>query len=377
MNGNRELDNNNISKDEELDIKKSERRLPLYRIFAAAFLVLFVVASFLPSGYYIVEPGPPLSLEEIIDVEDSYRSDKWGSFYLTAVGQRRATFMDVFRFVLLPTDENKELSPVAAAIPPGMDEEEYIELMAQLMEESQLEAQAAAFNEAGIEVEIAGLGVEIIEVMEGSPARDNLEKGDIIRAVDGDKIEMATEAVDKISEKEIGRPVKLEILRNDEEIELEVPTQEHHERDGDASLGILITSAGLEYDMPEKVNFKDSDLVGPSAGVMFALEIYNQLTEDDLTRGRKIAGSGEIDHNGNISRVSGVELKVVAAAEENADLFITSRANEKEAVNRAKNYKLEVIVGDTLSDILKKLELFFDERGAEIQSLFSHGGLRI
>ena len=44
-----------------------------------------------------------------------------------------------------------------------------------------------------------------------------------------------------------------------------------------------------------KVKVKTDEIGGPSAGLMFSLEIYNQFTKEDLTKGYQIAGTGTID----------------------------------------------------------------------------------
>ena len=55
--------------------------------------------------------------------------------------------------------------------------------------------------------------------------------------------------------------------------------------------------------------FTREDLVGniggPSAGLMFALGIIDKLTPDNLTGGRFIAGTGEIEANGRWTRSAG------------------------------------------------------------------------
>src|SRR5699024_11707730 len=66
---------------------------------------------------------------------------------------------------------------------------------------------------------------------------------------------------------------------------------------------------------------------GPSAGLMFSLEIYDQLTEEDLTKGYQIAGSGEIDYEGNVIRIGSVDKKVIAADQEDCDIFFAANEN--------------------------------------------------
>ena len=40
-----------------------------------------------------------------------------------------------------------------------------------------------------------------------------------------------------------------------------------------------------------------------SAGLMFTLEIYNQLVEEDLTKGHEIAGTGTINEKEKWARL--------------------------------------------------------------------------
>ena len=42
---------------------------------------------------------------------------------------------------------------------------------------------------------------------------------------------------------------------------------------------------------------------------MFTLEIYNQLVDEDLTRGHEIAGTGTINEKGEIGPIGGIQQK--------------------------------------------------------------------
>ena len=54
---------------------------------------------------------------------------------------------------------------------------------------------------------------------------------------------------------------------------------------------------------------------------MFSLELYNQLVSEDITKGKAIAGTGTIDHKGNVGRIGGIEMKVMAADKAGAEIF--------------------------------------------------------
>ncbi|WP_369813161.1 S16 family serine protease [Virgibacillus halodenitrificans] len=109
----------------------------------------------------------------------------------------------------------------------------------------------------------------------------------------------------------------------------------YEELDGKVGIGIrLVTDRSVTVD-PE-VHFSSGRIGGPSAGLMFSLEIFDQLTEEDFTRGYEIAGTGEIDYNGNVGRIGGIDKKVVAADREGADIFFAPNENG----NKDSNYQV-------------------------------------
>ena len=70
-----------------------------------------------------------------------------------------------------------------------------------------------------------------------------------------------------------------------------------------------------------EVEFKTSNIGGPSAGLMFTLEIMNQLLDEDLTKGYNIAGTGEMLEDGTVGRIGGADFKVIAASRQDMEIF--------------------------------------------------------
>ncbi|MNJ72775.1 Lon protease [compost metagenome] len=68
---------------------------------------------------------------------------------------------------------------------------------------------------------------------------------------------------------------------------------------------------------------------------MFTLEIYNQLTPGDLSKGYRIAGTGTIAEDGTIGSIGGVQFKIVASDREQAEIFFVPEANYKDAKAKA------------------------------------------
>ena len=107
-----------------------------------------------------------------------------------------------------------------------------------------------------------------------------------------------------------------------------------------------------------KITFKESEIGGPSAGLMFTLELLNQLTPGDLTKGQRIAGTGTIAEDGTVGKIGGVQHKVVAADREGAVLFLVPEGNYEEAKAKVDQMdtKMQLVSVKTLSDALAALE---------------------
>lgn len=88
---------------------------------------------------------------------------------------------------------------------------------------------------------------------------------------------------------------------------------------------------------PDKINvdLELADVGGPSAGLLFSLGIVDKLDGDgsggDLTGGRKIAGTGTIDADGEVGAVGGVALKTQAARRDGATVFLVPEAECSDA----------------------------------------------
>ena len=86
-------------------------------------------------------------------------------------------------------------------------------------------------------------------------------------------------------------------------------------------LGIQLVTHSKLHESP-KVDFDPHGVSGPSAGLMFTLEIYNQLTDKNLKQGRIVAGTGTMNEKGEVGRIGGVDKKLVAAVRAGATIFL-------------------------------------------------------
>src|SRR6266540_2756903 len=99
--------------------------------------------------------------------------------------------------------------------------------------------------------------------------------------------------------------------------------------DGKPRIGVVLHEQYGKLPVPVSINTEN--IGGPSAGLMFALSIYDRLTPGDLTGGRRIAGTGQIVEDGSVVPIGGVAEKLVAARRQGATVFLVPRGNCDEA----------------------------------------------
>ncbi|HRT69333.1 MAG TPA: PDZ domain-containing protein [Bacilli bacterium] len=67
--------------------------------------------------------------------------------------------------------------------------------------------------------------------------------------------------------------------------------------------------------------------IGSSGGGMLSLSIYNSLLPGDITKGKKIVGTGTIELDGSIGNIAGVKQKIITANNYNIDIFFINEIN--------------------------------------------------
>ena len=101
-----------------------------------------------------------------------------------------------------------------------------------------------------------------------------------------------------------------------------------------------------------------SDLYQIYIPSQMSLEIYSQLINKDITRGRKIVGTGTISEDGEVGEIDGVKYKLRGAVKNKAQIFIAPSGNNyKEAVKEKKknNYKIKIIEAKNFKQVLEEL----------------------
>jgi PDZ domain-containing protein len=217
------------------------------------------------------------------------------------------------------------LSPHDAVVPeseiftPGQTQQQVAQQDTEQMTNSQQAATAAALCQLGI----AYKTVDTVSAVEkGKPATGVLRAGDVIAAVDGTPVNCRHDAATLIRAHQPGATVQLSVLRHGKAESFRLTTADVQ---GQAVVGVEV-SESFVFPFSVKISLGE-DIGGPSAGMMFALGIIDKLTPANLTGGRFIAGTGEIEADGTVDPIGGIQQKMAGARAAGATVFLTPAAN--------------------------------------------------
>jgi Lon-like protease len=298
-------------------------RLLPRRWWLAVPLLAFVYAAgtvYLP--YYSLGPGPARAVEPLIRFEDRDRFESSGAFVLTSVAFRQLTPLGMIRAWL---DGDLDVVGRDFLYPDGQSEEQERQRSISQMDQSKLDAAYVVLEELVGYPERNGEGVLIEGVVPGCAAEGELFVGDLIEAIDGtavSDVRDARRALEEIGPRERIR-FDLDVDGEDETVTLvRGPCA-----DGDEPLiGVSMIEA-----FPFDVTIASGGIGGPSAGLAWALGLYDLMTPGDLTGGATIAVTGALGADGTVYPIGGVEEKVAAAASAGAEMLILPRDNLAEA----------------------------------------------
>jgi PDZ domain-containing protein len=206
------------------------------------------------------------------------------------------------------------------------------------------------------------------------PGEKVLKAGDTLLKIDDKQIQASSDLLDYIKTKKVGDSVSITFRRDKAEqsstLQLaQLPQAQGSKEPPRAGLGIVPADMqSVKPDQADKqVTIKAGEIGGPSAGLMFSLEIYNQLVPGDITKGYRIAGTGTINPEGLVGVIGGIQHKIIAADKAGAEIFFAPKdikpkegspiLNYTTAVERAKqiNSKMKIVEVETMDDALRYL----------------------
>ncbi|AMR06076.1 SepM family pheromone-processing serine protease [Bacillus thuringiensis] len=328
----------------------------IYAILIGIILALLLVYVRLP--YYVTKPGMAAKLDPYIQVFDGKKAS--GDFMVVTVAMKPANMVSL---IAAQFNTYTHVLKTEEILQKSESDEEYRFRQRYAMKNSQNAAIYNAYKRANRTVSFENKGVLVTGVAKGMPSEGKLKLGDVIVAVDGKTFEKMEQFIEYMTGKKEGDAVNIEYKRNGKQLKENLNLKTIPNGNGRVGIGVsIVTERELVVD--PKVKIDSHEIGGPSAGLMFTLEIYNQLVEDDLTKGHEIAGTGTINEKGEVGVIGGIQQKVVAASDAGAEVFFApnekgaEKSNYKDALEAAKDIKtkMKIVPVDTLDDALMYLE---------------------
>lgn len=316
--------------------------------FIASIAVVVWAAVAVPMPFRQTVPGRATPVENLVSVSAA-STEINGDLSLLTVRSRDVQPVDLLVAGLRP---GRQLEPVSNVRPSGIDQGTWRDFLASEFENSFTTAVAVAAEYAGHPVEVS-TEVIVASVLDDGPAAGVLLAGDRIRAVDGRQVATADQLVRALGRVDGTGPVALEVVRDGEQLSIDATLGILPGTDR-LGIGIIPSTITAPVELPFDVQIADSNIIGPSAGMMIAVTVADLLLEEDLAAGRVIVGTGEIDGTGRIIQIGSIEQKVETAVEAGADVMLVPAEQAAEA-RAAAGDRVEVIGAATLDEAVTAL----------------------
>jgi PDZ domain-containing protein len=306
-------------------------------------LVLVAGSVWLP--YYSIGPGPARDVEPLIHVQGTavYPSD--GSLILTSIVFSQLTGLGVLEAWL---DPDVAVVPRERVYPSGETVEVEQQRSISQMDQSKLDATYVVMHQLTHYPRDHGAGVLVESIVSGCAADGELFPGDLIQRIDGQEVN-TVRASAAIGDAPSGSTLRFDVTVDGK------PQTVRLVRAPCGGEKQPLVGVSLINDFPYDVTISSAGIGGPSAGLMWALGLYDLLTPGDLTNGRTVAGTGEIGLDGRVYPIGGIEEKIVAAAHAGASVFLVPADNA--AAARASGTRgMTLVPIETFEDALTYLE---------------------
>ena len=324
-------------------------------VSATLFVVLAVLVAVLPVPYVTWAPGQAHDVlatdgEPIITIADAQTYPTAGQLDLTVVSTTTAdSRLSLPQALVAYWRPHHDALPREAIYPPGRTADEVESADAEMMVSAQDDAAVAALKAHGDRVDVLPA---VASVTVGSPAQGRLRPGDLVRSVGGTDTPTVEDVQAAVRRAEVDVPLAFEVLRDKVPVEATVEPARQSSGAG-VQIGITLGTGyaygpRISYDLGQKIG-------GPSAGLVFALAIYDKLTPGELLAGQHVGGTGTIDPEGVVGGIGGIQEKIAGAEEAGATTFLVPAPNCDDLAGVRTSMRLVRVA--TLDDAIRAVQL--------------------
>jgi PDZ domain-containing protein len=336
------------------------RRMIVMTIVRMLLLTVVVcgLGYVIPTPFMLRAPGHADELSHVVRVQGGEPHPP-GRLYMTTVIFEKANLLYCLYALLDPAAQllpaSVDNDPVTIRVihnPNDMPLMHPLEMPRpeSMMERSKHFAAVAALRWLGYPITVRSKGLRVGNFMPDNPNAKVLKAGDVIEWAGERRVRTVQQLHDVVSPAALGAKLPVKIERNQGLLDLDVTIVEHA---GHHVIGVVVSEVPEEPKLPVDVDIVTHNVNGASGGLMFTLEIIDQLTPGGITHGRRIAGTGTMDPRGVVGPIEGVELKEVAAERVHAELFLVPKDNLSET--KPPTDGMKIVPVRTLEDALKAI----------------------
>jgi PDZ domain-containing protein len=323
----------------------------LKRFFSGFVVALVIGLAFLLGWvqlpYYSLGPGPARDVEPLIHVSGHQEFPSPGELIMTTV---RFHTVSVLGALIAWIDPYQAVVSEHVLYPPGESAEQETQRALSQMDQSKIDATAVVLGLLANYPDDHGAGALIESTSERCPADGHLFPGDVVTAIDDEPIDSKAEASRIIARTPEGTDLTFALDVDGASEEAVFARERCIEGDAGVFVGVVMLDT-----FPFPVQIASGDVGGPSAGLMWAIGLYELLTPGDLTQGRVVAGTGTLGLDGSVGGIGSVVDKVLGAEHAGANIYLVPKANAQELAG-IDTGSMEVVPVATLDDAIGALE---------------------
>jgi len=309
-------------------------------------LGLAFLAGWARLPYYSIGPGPAREVQPLIRLSGAQEYPSQGKLIMTTIRFRGLSALGML-FAWL--DPHLAVVSRDTLYPGGETVEQETQRSLSQMDQSKIDAADVVLRRLTSYPKDHGDGALLEFVYPGCPAEGALFTGDVVESIDGTPVHSADDASRALDAIPLAEPITFEVRAGGESHQITITRERCLPDVPDPRIGINLIDT-----FPFGVRISSGDVGGPSAGLMWALGLFDLLTPGDVTAGNTIAGTGTIDSRGRIGPIAGIVDKIVAAERAGATVFLAPAGNMQE-LGDADTGDMEVIPVSTFQDALDAL----------------------
>lgn len=304
-------------------------------VLLSLILIIILLISFITVDYSMTAPGYNDEVGSFISINDSY--EQTGSFHTTSVIVVKK--MSLLQKFFADKEEKIDVREIPTYYTLVNDLSD-INVMGYLMKDDSI-ANALV---VGIEAANKSIDYDVnntVYLIYNYMTPNTLEIGDIVVSINGNDPYIEAQSIS------CEETALFEVIRENETLTFELTKNQFDEESCGFGLYISslteINSSEVDYEIHNDLT------MGPSGGLMQSLYVFNLLTPNDITGGKKIAGTGTIDEQGNVGSIGGIEQKIITSAMNGIDIFFVPHLSDSDT----DNYIMAKAILETLDTDMK------------------------